>query len=134
MLKQRRDAVRYVIYGGMCFAMTLLFLQMVLTVDVRLSRKDELEMGTMFAMNQTMLRIQDGSIENEEQVKTYFSERLGEQIVSNSKIEVQFKKVQLTQGILNVMVREEFNYPMGKKGMIQVEKTAIIDRIVEEGD
>lgn len=126
--------MRYVIYGGMCFAMTLLFLQMVLTVDVRLSRKDELEMGTMFAMNQTMLRIQDGSIENEEQVKTYFSERLGEQIVSNSKIEVQFKKVQLTQGILNVMVREEFNYPMGKKGMIQVEKTAIIDRIVEEGD
>ena len=126
--------MRYVIYGGMCFAMTLLFLQIVLTVDVRLSRKDELEMGTMFAMNQTMLRIQDGSIENEEQVKTYFSERLGEQIVSNSKIEVQFKKVQLTQGILNVMVREEFNYPMGKKGMIQVEKTAIIDRIVEEGD
>lgn len=126
--------MRYVIYGGMCFAMTLLFLQMVLTVDVRLSRKDELEMGTMFAMNQTMLRVQDGSIENEEQVKTYFSERLGEQIVSNSKIEVQFKKVQLTQGILNVMVREEFNYPMGKKGMIQVEKTAIIDRMVEEGD
>lgn len=120
--------MRYVIYGSTCFIITLFFVQMILCVDARNARKDELKQGVYTAMKRTLEAVEEERISSDEEMKALFEQRLAEQISSKSEYTVTFLANKVKEGILSVHVKEIFRYPLGKQGIIAEKQTAVIEK------
>ncbi|MGN0169730.1 MAG: hypothetical protein ACI39H_03095 [Lachnospiraceae bacterium] len=129
--------MRYVLYGITCFVVFLCSLEMLLTVNSRNSRKDELEQAVTLAVRVTMENLAKGNVKGEDALETMFEERVRELIHSESELTIQILAKDVSKGLLSVCVQEEFTYPTGKKGTLSVSKTAILDGLElekEEGE
>lgn len=126
--------MRYVLYGATCFVVFLCSIEMLLTVNARSSRKDELEQAVTLAVSITMENLAKGTVNEEDELEAMFTERLTELVHSDSELEVQILAKDVEKGLLCVCVEETFTYPGGKKGTLSVSKTAILDGVEQTSE
>ena len=124
--------MRYILYGTTCFLLCIFFLQLILCVDARSAREDELKLAVRSAMKSTLAAVMEDRVENEQDMKEYFQSHLEELITSTSDTKIRFLEAQPEKGILSVRVEESFRYPLGKKGSLTEKQTAVIDDTVQE--
>ncbi|SFQ35129.1 hypothetical protein SAMN02910358_01692 [Lachnospiraceae bacterium XBB1006] len=124
--------MRYIMYGITCFVVTVLFLQMIVSMDARHARADELNQGVRMAVKTTLEAVREQKLKTAKDVESYFEQRMREQITSASDYRVEFLENKVEEGILSVKVEETFRYPNGKIGKIKEKQTAIIDYAVGE--
>lgn len=124
--------MRYIFYGTTCFMICIFFLQLILCVDARSAREDELKQGVRLAVKSTLSAMMEDRLESEEEIKAYFQSCLEELITSESELQVKFLEVQSKKGILSVQVLEKFQYPFGKTKTLEAAQTAVIDYAVQE--
>ena len=127
--------MRYVMFGAMCFLVFLFSLEMILTVNARNSRKDELDQAVTWAVSNTMEKLAKGKINGAEELEEVFREQLDQLVNSETQLTVEILAKDAEKGLLSVNVEEVFVYPGGKTGRLAVCKTAILDETVpgEEG-
>ncbi|MBE5905849.1 MAG: hypothetical protein E7277_03515 [Lachnospiraceae bacterium] len=124
--------MRYIMYGITCFVVLVLFLQMMISVDARHARADELSQGVRMATKLTLEAVREQRLVKEADVEAFFQERLKEQITSRSDYKVEFVENKIEDGIISVRVKEEFRYPTGQVGRLEEKQTAIIDYAASE--
>ncbi len=119
--------MRHVMYGMVCFAIAIYFLQIILVVDGYFARKTELDEGSLFAMKHTMEQLYDGNISSKEEAKEYFEHYIKDQITSNTELEVLVEEFLDKEGLIAIRVKENFYYANGKPGTLEIEKIGMID-------
>ena len=122
--------MRYVMFGAMCFLVFLFSLEMILTVNARNSRKDELNQAVTLAVSNTMEKLAKGKINGAEELEEVFREQLDQLVNSETQLTVEILAKDVEKGLLSVNVEEVFVYPGGKTGRLSVCKTAILDESV----
>jgi len=124
--------MRYIIYGTTCFMICIFFLQLLLCVDARNARADELKQGVRLAVRTTLEAVLEERLDSSEEMEVFFRERLEELITSDSRLQVRFLEAECKKGVLSVIVEESFRYPFGKKGSLTERQTAVIDYEIQE--
>lgn len=124
--------MRYVIYGMLCFAILLHFLQMMLIIDTRVSHQERLEQATGRMVMTCLRHVQEKKIVTKEQVEKEFIEGMRELAIENSDLMINFIENDPEKGILSVCVEESYVYPNGQHKSVQVSRTGIIEDIVKK--
>ena len=96
------------------------------------SRKTELTMDVSNAVEQTLDNMKEEQYESREQMAEAFVRDLKTQITSDADIEVEIIGADHIHGLLDVSVRETFLTSDGKKKIIEVRKTAVLEQFQEE--
>lgn len=96
------------------------------------SRKTELTMDVSNAVEQTLDNMKEEQYESREQMAEAFVQDLKTQITSDADIEVEIIGADHIHGLLDVSVRETFLTSDGKKKIIEVRKTAVLEQFQEE--
>lgn len=102
----------------------------VISINSKMTRKDELEMAVAAAVQQTVKHSEPSGKNiygDNENMMAAFVKNLSLNLNSASDITVEFHGVDYKLGLLSVTVTESFKYPTGKMDEIQVRKTAIYD-------
>ena len=96
------------------------------------SRKTELTMDVSNAVEQTLDNMKEEQYESREQMAEAFVRDLKTQITSDADIEGEIIGADHIHGLLDVSVRETFLTSDGKKKIIEVRKTAVLEQFQEE--
>ena len=84
------------------------------------------------AVEQTLDNMKEEQYESREQMAEAFVRDLKTQITSDADIEVEIIGADHIHGLLDVSVRETFLTSDGKKKIIEVRKTAVLEQFQEE--
>lgn len=111
--------------GVMTFIVVILI---VLTIQGRDIRQTELDNAVDASMEKvmSMLYAEDGlAPETNEELATMFIEALTVQIDSSSNLEVDILAVDVNKGLLSVEARLVYMHPIGTKGTVTCQRTAV---------
>lgn len=116
-----------VILQGMMIVIILSSL-IILTVQNRIERLDELNRAVSMAVRQTVSDSQQQNqkeISSNEEMIAHFAQILSLGIKSDGDISMEIMGVDYQRGLLDIRVSETFDYPNGKRGHISIRKCAI---------
>lgn len=101
-----------------------------LSVESKTDRQDELNRVVAAAVKQT---VKDSQVENQisitsdKEMVAQFLQNMCTSIASDGDLQVQIMGVDYKEGMLDVLVTEEFSYLNGKKAQIKTRKCAIYE-------
>lgn len=113
-----------------------IILMIVMTIDGRSNRSMELQSNLPSAVEETveiMAVNQKYSINNPNEYLADFVENLSVLLDSNSGIKVEILNTDKEKGLLSIRVMEEFEHPNGKAGMVECERTVVLNKLEEPG-
>lgn len=115
-------------FGMMLFVILIGLVELILTIDARYSRKNELEMAVERTVYDTLKMV--NAEENKgcvSDIQRTVKEKLNTLVTSKSQLHITVKAWDPDKGILSLKVRETFTYPIGIVGVLNCQRTAIID-------
>lgn len=118
-----------IIIIGFVVVIMLVFLTL-LSVQGRTDRRDELDRAVAAAVKQT---VKDSQIENQtsitsdQEMVAQFIQNVCTGIVSDGDLQIQIMGVDYKEGMLDVLVTEQFSYFNGKKAQISIRKCAVYE-------
>lgn len=123
--------MKQMIYGLVSFGMLALLLGVILTIQGRAIRTDEVTLGLEEAMNSSMQQLcrdRHYTIQNREEFVADFLELLLLQMNSNSDVTVRILRADEKRGLLSVEVVETYLHPNGEKGSVSAQRTILLER------
>lgn len=101
----------------------------IMTINSKMTRKDELEYAVSTATQQTLkeMVMDDSDVTDENAVRALFTRNLFMNIQSDSEITIQFKGIDIRKGLLSVNVCETYKNILGYETELSVTKTAIYE-------
>ncbi len=122
--------MKQMIYGLIMMAVVGMFLAMVLTVQGRTTRQNEITQSIDHAMKNTMEYYQNQGREEgmkEDEFMAYFLETFLVGCNSNSQIQVKVLKLDLETGLFSVEIAQNYVHPNGNSGTVLTTRTIICE-------
>lgn len=127
--------MKQMVFGLTLTAILGIFIALILTVQGRNTRQNELSQSIDSAMKTAMEQaaLDDAQISgNQEAFMAVFLESLLVQCSSDSDITVNVLELDLEKGLFSVEVKEAYLHPNGKEGTVSVTRTVILDQEAED--
>ena len=126
--------MKHMVFGVLSGGIVILFVVMLLTMQHKNVRKEELEQSLTEAMEVTlqMVKMDAERDYTSEEMRTLLIRNLVPQINSDSELTVRLIAADVEKGLLSAEVEEFFIYPGGKKGSIQCFRTILAEDDGEE--
>ena len=126
--------MKHLVFGVLSGGIVILFVVMLLTMQHKNVRKEELEQSLTEAMETTLQMVKADTDRDytSEDMRTLLIRNLVPQMNSDSELTVRIVEADAEKGLLSVEVEEQFSYPGGKKGSIQCCRTILADDDGEE--
>lgn len=122
--------MKNVIFGICTFLFSVLVIAGVTCIHARNARQTEVEDALASAVEQSIdnaVSEKEYTIEDTEAFTADILQSILYQLDSDSDVTVEIKGADIENGILSVCVTQEFDYVLGKKGTISVERTAVFN-------
>lgn len=112
--------MKHMVFGVLSGGIVVLFVVMLLTMQHKNVRKEELEQSLTEAMETTLQMVQADADRDytSEDMRTLLIRNLVPQMNSDSELTVRMLAADAEKGLLSVEVEEHFSYPGGKMGSI----------------
>lgn len=125
--------MKHMVFGVLSGGIVILFVVMLLTIQHKNVRKEELEQSLTEAMETTLQMVQADVVRDytSEDMRTLLIRNLVPQMNSDSELTVRMLAADAEKGLLSVEVEEYFSYPGGKMGSIKCCRTILTD---DDGD
>ncbi len=123
--------MKNIVLGMVGAAVAIYLLVFCLSVYSISARKNEMENCMSQVLEQNLLYYYGGTY-SDELVKKAVTDDLGTRLQADSKIVIDVHTCDMKQGILAVVVREEFYLPVGTSKTITCAKTVIAEEEVRE--
>lgn len=117
--------MKHVVFGCCGGMMILLFSVLLLTLQNRSVREEELKQSVAETMDLAMEQAAAGIFSDGEEFSAYFKDVLTEQITSASELDIKILCADPEKGILSAEVKEMYRYPNGKTGSVSCKRTMI---------
>ena len=126
--------MKHMVLGVLSGGIVILFVVVLLTMQHKNVRKEELEQSLTEAMETTMQMVQADADRDytSEDMRTLLIRNLVPQMNSDSELTVRIVEADAKKGLLSVEVEEQFSYPGGKQGRIECFRTILAEREEEE--
>ena len=124
--------MKHVVFGCCGGMMILLFSVLLLTLQNRSVREEELKQSVAEAMDLAMEQAAAGMFSDGEEFSAYFQDALTEQITSDSELDITMLYADAEKGILSTEVKEMYRYPNGKTGSVSCKRTMIREEHMSE--
>lgn len=126
--------MKHMVLGVLSGGIVILFVAVLLTMQHKNVRKEELEQSLTEAMETTMQMVQADADRDytSEDMRTLLIRNLVPQMNSDSELTVRIVEADAEKGLLSVEVEEQFSYPGGKQGRIECFRTILAEREEEE--
>ena len=113
--------MKHMVFGVLSGGIVILFVVMLLTMQHKNVRKEELEQSLTEAMETTLQMVQADADRDytSEDMRTLLIRNLVPQMNSDSELTVRMLAADAEKGLLSVEVEEYFSYPGGKMGSIK---------------
>ena len=114
--------MKHMVFGVLSGGIVILFVVMLLTMQHKNVRKEELEQSLTEAMETTLQMVQADADRDytSEDMRTLLIQNLVPQMNSDSELTVRMLAADAEKGLLSVEVEEYFSYPGGKNGQYKV--------------
>ena len=121
--------MKHMVFGVLSGGIVILFVVMLLTMQHKNVRKEELEQSLTEAMETTLQMVQADADRDytSEDMRTLLIRNLVPQMNSDSELTVRMIAADAEKGLLSVEVEEHFSYPGGKMGSIKCCRTILTD-------
>lgn len=108
--------MKHMVFGVLSGGIVILFVVMLLTMQHKNVRKEELEQSLTEAMETTLQMVQADADRDytSEDMRTLLIRNLVPQMNSDSELTVRMIAADAEKGLLSVEVEEHFSYPGGK--------------------
>lgn len=112
----------------------IIFFLVVYTLHGRNIRQTELDNALNTSMKQAMdtLLVMEGKPETEDEWKVMFLQSLVSQVESESELKVNILEIDMDKGLLSVEAILSFTHPIGTKGTVSTQRTAVLEEYVVE--
>ena len=119
--------MKQVIYGMVCGIMILLFSVMLVVLQSRSVRQEELKLSLTEAMEAAMKQMENGQFSTDRELADAFAECFRSQINSDSSFRIHVACADVNKGILSVEVEQSYPYINGNTGNISCSRTMILE-------
>lgn len=116
------------ILGGIGGVIVIFMVATLISIFEIGSRQNELDNHVPRIIEDT-LESYYGTAATQREIQTHLERQLSACISSDSDVTITLDACDMTRGILSVKVKSNFSYPGGKRGCVEIKRTAIVDKV-----
>ncbi|MGN0342766.1 MAG: hypothetical protein ACI4DO_08225 [Roseburia sp.] len=120
--------MKNIVFGMVGGILILLFSVMLVMLQSRSVRREELKLSLAEAMEAAMKQAGRQQFGSNQELSDYFVRTFTEQVNSDSQIQIRVICADVSEGILSVEVEQTYQYINGKTGSISCSRTMLLER------
>lgn len=126
--------MKQIVFGLVGGIQVLLFSVMLVILQSRSVRQEELKLSLAEAMETSMKQVEGQQFYSDQELADYFIRVFSKQINSDSQFHIRVICADVTEGILSVEVEQMYQYVNGKSGSIRCRRTILLDEAKDEAE